>query len=173
LAEDSIRMTIVIFTTFLGLAIALIGIEMVNTPPTKKWHRWFWRICFTIFGLGVVVLTCLQYKGEEEKSKTTYDNFANVISNEMSIKQSVEEGRKSTTPNLEIVANEQVILSNAIIHITKQASRCVQFLIMNRGQGTAQNFTLDFAAPLSSTNVMSRCSLCLQGLFHNSYSPLF
>ena len=36
--------------------MAFIGIEMVNNPPSKKWHKWAWRITFIVISLPLIVI---------------------------------------------------------------------------------------------------------------------
>ena len=127
---------------------------MVNTPPTKKWHKWFYRISFFIVGMGAIILTCLQFKGDEEKSKRIYEDFANVISNEMLLRQGIDEAKINTTSELKIVINNQSVQSNSVIIITKQAERSFKIAVINVGKATAQTVSMIFGAPLHQTNVL-------------------
>jgi hypothetical protein len=153
-------MAIVILATILGLLIALIGIEMVNTPPTKQSHRWFWRISFMAIGLGVVVLACMQYKGDEEKSKRIYDSFAKVISNEAAIKDSVDEGKTNVAyavgiPEFELYLNDLKMTNGESFSIKK--TRKFALKVTNVSMVTADQLSVDFICPieLADTNVIA------------------
>lgn len=131
---------------------------MVNTPPTKKWHKWFYRISFFALGLMAIALTCLQYKGEEEKSKQTYDNFANVISNEAAIRQSVDESKTNIQltvgfPAFEIFCNGSLITNGSVIRLNTQ--REIAMEIYNVGEVTAENTSISFSAKINTTNLIA------------------
>jgi len=52
---------------------SFIGIEMVNTPPITKRHKWIWRISFFVLAVGIIGLTCLQnyYSQKDEQGMRT------------------------------------------------------------------------------------------------------
>jgi hypothetical protein len=58
--EARLSMTFDIYATLviavLTALMAFIGIEMVNNPPSKKWHKWAWRITFIVISLPLIVI---------------------------------------------------------------------------------------------------------------------
>jgi hypothetical protein len=152
-------MASVILLAFLVMLESFIGIEMVNSPPTKKWHKWFWRISFFAIGFCTIIIYCQQYKGEEEKSKQTYDNFANVLSNEAAIRQTVDESKTNIQmtvgfPRFEVKINDSTspITNGAIVSLPMD--RTINLLILNTGEVTAENVSIDFLTILNPTNVL-------------------
>jgi hypothetical protein len=57
-------------------------------------------------------------------------------------------------PKLITIINAQKVSSNMILHITKQASRGMQFIVMNIGGGTANGISVIFSAPIANSNVV-------------------
>jgi hypothetical protein len=148
------NMASVIVLAFLILLQSFIGIEMVNTPPTKKWHKWFWRISFFTIGFCTIVIYCQQYRGEEEKSKQTYDNFVNVLSNEAVIKQSVEDGKDVMkkavgVPEFKLYFNDVLITNGEIFSLQK--SRRIMIRLMNISEITADQVSVELDTPMAFT----------------------
>jgi hypothetical protein len=82
------------------------------------------------------------------------DQRLDLLTHEMDIVNNALSSMGNEKPNLGIIANEQTIESNATIHITKRASRTVQFLIINIGHGTASSLAFIFMTPLDRTNIL-------------------
>ncbi len=114
-------MTITILQAILGLAIALIGIEMVNNPPTTRGQRWFWRGCFIVIGIILLVLAYFQWKGDDAKQKdfdlqfnglkTNYDNGKNELASQIGAVKSKQNSLWTQYQNL-----QEQLLTNQFIN---------------------------------------------------------
>ena len=84
-------MVIVILLALLVMLESFIGVEMVNTPPTTNRYKWFYRISFFVLGVGIILLTCLQYHDSqkvESKNIATINRLTNQIA-EINTQQSI------------------------------------------------------------------------------------
>jgi hypothetical protein len=70
-----------------GLGIALIGVEMVNNPPTSSRLKWIYRTLFIVLGVAVVITTAFQSarsSEEQARTKTEADKTERELSNKVS-----------------------------------------------------------------------------------------
>lgn len=107
---------------------AYIGIEMANTPPTKKWHRWFWRIAFFVNLLSMLIVGCFQFIENEAQQKNLTDRLKAVqlqlevvqlqLTNSLSenLKQFQELSEEFSTNSSIAIAIRVGILTNALDH---------------------------------------------------------
>ena len=107
-------MVFFLILAFLASAQSFIGIEMVNTPPTKKWHKWFWRIAFILIALAMIGLGGIQFyqqSKESEENQRTISGLTGEVS--------------ALTNRVDSLSQNNAVLTNEVVGLEKRVAQLI------------------------------------------------
>lgn len=104
-----------IVLAILAAAQSFLGIEIVNTPPTKDWHKWFWRGAFIIIAVVMVILGAIQFHEQDKEAQDTNSKISGL------------------TNQVTTLTQNNLGFSNQIVVLTSQNAQLIEEFSTNSG----------------------------------------